>query len=636
MNDQLNTTIGLAGDNSDLISSLVSVNEILKEKAGAFPYLKSPCASTIKLYQVLTVDQDKDLHLVRDRNMKVKDKRRQMASTSVRNLASRVVAVSYANFLPVVEKWVTLKGLPRGCLKLIDMLLSVTGSHFKPILPAYLLNEDCSSQYYCSGSIKGDNVNNGWSRVSTDSLVARNKDSMWTPDESRDTVCKGIRIKFACGGSAGGFVYPICILVSNLSKDELPSNDFKVVPIKGLTINGHMDPRSNEVGYLCLVGCNVAQSHFFNWFYEEITCKTVKAIRSLHNPNTTPLCDDEEIPVDQRVVMWGDSDIPYLQQMMSPIRIESSLKKGISFAKIGAKTTENVQPMDLGPFFKVMKVNGKHMTSVGQQKSLTHVIDFIMKKLRKDGILKLAHMKEISLKDLLITAPEMMASAFSESSIIDSFVSAGMLDSHSKVCPDLFGIIDAFKIDWSKVTGGKKWFLSELPGLICEMYSEGEISEQYYDDNHFPLDKDHRGTVWRLKSNADHLTRSKVLYHPSIIAKNNEDIRLCVESQTSKEVKVYQDAKAMYEVNKDLCIKLLAIVQDNLNQGNMDTVPALTLCTLEMFERVKVHALTAFYRCRMQSDLKMKFVCPAKGTIDKVRAGEVDKKQRSLVDSMLL
>ena len=73
----------------------------MKEKARAFPYLKSPCASTIKLYQVLTVDQDKDLHLVRDGNMKVKDKSRQMASTSVRNLASHVVAVSYANFLPV-------------------------------------------------------------------------------------------------------------------------------------------------------------------------------------------------------------------------------------------------------------------------------------------------------------------------------------------------------------------------------------------------------------------------------------------------------------------------------------------------------------------------------------------------------
>ena len=77
--------------------------------------------------------------------------------------------------------------------------------------------------------------------------------------------------------------------------------------------------------------------------------------------------------------------------------------------------------MDLGPSFKVMKVNGKHMTSVGQQKPLTYVIDFIMKKLRKDGILKLAHMKDISLKDLLITAPKMMASAFSESSIIGSF-----------------------------------------------------------------------------------------------------------------------------------------------------------------------------------------------------------------------
>ena len=55
---------------------------------------------------------------------------------------------------------------------------------------------------------------------------------MWTSDDTKNTTCKGVRVKFACGGSGAGNLYPIVILISNLSKDELPSNDFKVLPIK--------------------------------------------------------------------------------------------------------------------------------------------------------------------------------------------------------------------------------------------------------------------------------------------------------------------------------------------------------------------------------------------------------------------
>ena len=56
----------------------------------------------------------------------------------------------------------------------------------------------------------------------TQSLKCRDRDSLWTADETKDTVYKGLRVKFACGGSAGGFIYPICILVSGLSENELP------------------------------------------------------------------------------------------------------------------------------------------------------------------------------------------------------------------------------------------------------------------------------------------------------------------------------------------------------------------------------------------------------------------------------
>ena len=192
-----------------------------------------------------------------------------MASMSVRNLASHIAAVSFANFIPVAEKWSAPKGLPVGCTKLLEMLKMVTGSHFKPVFPAFLLNEDCSSQYFFSGTVRNDPANNGWARVKEESYHTRGKDAIWTPDTAKDNICKGIRVKFACGSSAGGYVYPICIQVSNLSKEELPLDEFLVIPIPGLSINGHIDPRSNEVGYLCLMGTNVPQKRFFEYQWKD-------------------------------------------------------------------------------------------------------------------------------------------------------------------------------------------------------------------------------------------------------------------------------------------------------------------------------------------------------------------------------
>ena len=150
---------------------------------------------------------------------KDKDKRRQMASTSIRNLISHIAAICYSNFRPVPEKWVGPKKLPIGCVQLLKMMKYVTGAHFKPLFSACILNKDCSSQYYVAGTLHDDHINNRWLRVTTNSLTNRNKDSMWSNNESNEGVCKGIPVKYACGGSAAVFIYPICIIVSGLSKD---------------------------------------------------------------------------------------------------------------------------------------------------------------------------------------------------------------------------------------------------------------------------------------------------------------------------------------------------------------------------------------------------------------------------------
>ena len=69
------------------------------------------------------------------------------------------------------------------------------------------------------------------------------------------------------------------MLISGLTDTEMPQRDFIVVPIEGLGINGRIDPRNKEVGYVCFMKHDVKQLHFFDWFFNNVTYPTVVAIR---------------------------------------------------------------------------------------------------------------------------------------------------------------------------------------------------------------------------------------------------------------------------------------------------------------------------------------------------------------------
>ena len=86
----------------------------------------------------------------------------------------------------------------------------------------------------------------------------------------------------------------IVIVLSGLCKDKLSDDEFLVVHIEGLINNGDIDPRNREVGYMCCCGSNVPQTHFFDWFYENVTCSTISEIRRKYNP----FCTEEttEVP----------------------------------------------------------------------------------------------------------------------------------------------------------------------------------------------------------------------------------------------------------------------------------------------------------------------------------------------------
>ena len=86
---------------------------------------------------------------------------------------------------------------------------------------------------------------------------------------------------------------------------------------------------------MCLIGKNVPQKEFFEWFNESMTYPTIKHIHHRLNSLSADDLDKWSVPVNQEVCMWWYSDMPYLQQILYHDRIRDSLLRGVFFAKIG-------------------------------------------------------------------------------------------------------------------------------------------------------------------------------------------------------------------------------------------------------------------------------------------------------------
>ena len=97
--------------------------------------------------------------------------------------------------------------------------------------------------------------------------------------------------------------------------------------------------------------------------------------------------------------------------------------------------------------------------------------------------------------DCVCAAPKMMNKIFSSEIIKKLCVYCGMLDMTTNTCPDLYAIINSFRINWSKIHGGKQWFISKIPSAFVEMFKYGVIHEFYNDEHEFTVDRDVNGIV---------------------------------------------------------------------------------------------------------------------------------------------
>ena len=102
-------------------------------------------------------------------------------------------------------------------------------------------------------------------------------------------------------------------------------DEFLVFTLEGINISDDVDIDNTGLGYVCFMHINCAQLRFFECFYEKVTYPFIISIRKKINPNF--VSENEIIPDGQAILLWGDSDIPYLKQLTRPELMEQSLNK---------------------------------------------------------------------------------------------------------------------------------------------------------------------------------------------------------------------------------------------------------------------------------------------------------------------
>ena len=165
------STVGYAEGVDGLKVAMLDGIQTKQDERNMMKYSKSPCKSTLMLYQAKATLIDNGVSLVKTKYTMNKTSRRQMASTSVRNLMSHIGAVAYSNFYPCATRWSSFYKVSKGAQEFMDLIQTVTGTFVQPINPAFLLNEDCSSQYFYSGIAPNTNKDKSYSRVKVIKII---------------------------------------------------------------------------------------------------------------------------------------------------------------------------------------------------------------------------------------------------------------------------------------------------------------------------------------------------------------------------------------------------------------------------------------------------------------------------------
>lgn len=122
--------------------------EKLSDTRGLVKATHAPCRYTLDLYHTKAKLVDTTISFVKEKYTMNKMSRRQMSFTYMRNIIRLIDTVAYSNFPPCTIRWESYYKVSNGAQEIIDIIKYMTGTYVQPINSTFLLNKDCSSQYF--------------------------------------------------------------------------------------------------------------------------------------------------------------------------------------------------------------------------------------------------------------------------------------------------------------------------------------------------------------------------------------------------------------------------------------------------------------------------------------------------------
>jgi hypothetical protein len=172
----------------------------------------------------------------------------------------------------------------------------------------------------------------------------------WSLDQGKQNLfffygeesnCNGAMIKWMDCTSASGDLLPIVIII-RLDSNEMPDATAPMLFMKipGLNISSPKDIRANEtVGWVLFLKPGASMMDFHLWYEKTIIHEHFKLIRE----QRLKLTVHNNITDDECMRVYMDSDMINVKFSTDATNMATSRNMGLTYAKVGAKTTSFTQ-----------------------------------------------------------------------------------------------------------------------------------------------------------------------------------------------------------------------------------------------------------------------------------------------------
>ena len=414
LNEGIHNHVGKVETRKDLSKAIVAIGDKRYKDQNIDRRAKMPSRTSQKKYN-LKASVQPGVALTRLSGTRPQGARRQMASTSLRNLVSHVLTVGLVHFIP--GKFERPENLSPGAIKFLDLMKEATGIEMKPIHPYQVINFDASSYYAYAGTVVDDSANDEWVRISEGAISrgTRNQVSLHRCEES--TKCNGLMLRWIDGIVGSGQVLPMVQLYTGFDDSEMPIDRLIVLEVEGMNVNANLDARMDGVGYILFKRQGIPMAEVYEWYENEVVHKTACAVRRAYN--VFDVSDDNEqsdlvVSDADATRVWLDSDMEQIKRITDLEVAERNLRRGLTFAKIGAKFTGCVQACDRHVAFKIKRLASRTTTVKDKTTPLKLTLENGMQKLQQSGRLIISARKRDVIVDAAATGPAMQGKAYDE------------------------------------------------------------------------------------------------------------------------------------------------------------------------------------------------------------------------------